>query len=303
MPIDIPPGTIVFQEFLIQRQIGVGSSATVFCVRDEANNDYADYKALKLTEINETNRKSFIAEVTALHKLKNLSVIPNIFSFFETKDFFGIVETLQGDSLYSLRTNCGKDSISAKAALCIAYHLFDGIHIFQSQGILHRDVTMRNLCFKTNHKGYMNPIVILDFGSSERIIENPDPLHSESMFKDSRYVTPNMSDQNPTVRKDDAFMAVYLLLELFDWNVFGTHTRATKDSVMRKKLQFETEPEKFTKIPWIIKIVKCLNSNLYEEKPNYAEVKSIIRKAMKDFDPRFYKIDLGRTALGKQYIM
>ncbi len=146
--------------FVLQRELGRGSSGTVYLAHDRSLNRPIALKVLhpQLTE-NQAARTRFFCEARIAAALRDPRIV-TIFDLDETLKLIAM-EHCAGGSLSDLMAHGPLPLAAALHRLVEIASVLKEVHRF---GVIHRDLKPSNLLFRRPFEEYLNPVVVTDFG-------------------------------------------------------------------------------------------------------------------------------------------
>jgi tRNA A-37 threonylcarbamoyl transferase component Bud32/tetratricopeptide (TPR) repeat protein len=156
----VGPGSVIGERYLVQEPLGEGGYAVVFKVRDLELNESIALKMFTPKDADERSVKRFRREMRIARQL----VHPNIVASYEFGTYRGAyfitMEMLKGKDMYSFAEDVHWGMVPVDLALDLAGQSLDGLGAAHDQGIVHRDVKLRNLFVL----GETNQVKVMDFG-------------------------------------------------------------------------------------------------------------------------------------------
>ncbi|MBU8920691.1 MAG: serine/threonine-protein kinase PknK, partial [Bacteroidales bacterium] len=153
-------GKVLSERYRIDKKIGQGGFAIVYLAHDEKLGREVAVKVLSSVEENESFRERFLREGQALANLNH----PNILTIYDCGSYEGheyiVMELINGPSLEYLTT---KTSLSISQVCSIALQICQAMEHAHSQGIIHRDLTLKNIMLDEEDADKAR-VKLLDFG-------------------------------------------------------------------------------------------------------------------------------------------
>lgn len=206
-PADQDPrlGTMV-GPYKIQKRLGRGGMGTVYLARDtRLQRDVAlkmlhDESPLACQELLREARRA----ATVSH-----ASIAQVFDVNEDAPPYIAMEFVEGDSLHERITSSPP---GPEESLRILGETADAVAALHAQGIVHRDLTPRNIALTAD--GHLK---ILDFGIAMPLEDSGTSSKPESILYagTERYVAPERTDGRPPSAKEDVFSIGVLAQDLF----------------------------------------------------------------------------------------
>jgi len=153
-------GELLAERYLVQKKIGQGGFASVFLGYDTKISRQVAIKVLSDTLNNESMHERFTRESRALARLNH----PNILTIYDSGNHKGleylVMELVNGPSLDNL---ISKKELSISQVVSIALQICKAMDYAHGQGIIHRDLTLRNIMLDEEDANSAR-VKILDFG-------------------------------------------------------------------------------------------------------------------------------------------
>jgi serine/threonine protein kinase len=225
------------------KQLGDGQFSIVYLARDRAQN--GEEVAIKIfcehnrarkgaTVASRDARFRFAHEVELLFLLNSPYIVRPYYAGTSKEGVqYLVMEHLKGETL---RAKLRKGPVSVLHALEWTNMLLEGLEVIHQEGIIHRDLTPRNLVLDTS--GQPTLLKIIDFGIARSRASFWEKV-GDSMGT-PLYCSPEQLRAEPLTLASDIY-AVGLLLH--EW-LLGTvpHTRASDGDVILMKRAFEEVP-------------------------------------------------------------
>ncbi len=163
----LQPGTIVDDHYRIVCLLGSGAHASVYRAIDQHLDRTVALKFMHadIQEINEEAQKRFLREARLISLLRH----PNILQCYEfgvwQSSLYACVDYFDGESLAQL-LHSGK--IPWRRALRICIEVAKAMDHAHSQGVIHRDLTPRNILVSCGEDG-IDRVRVVDFGLGKSI--------------------------------------------------------------------------------------------------------------------------------------
>jgi DNA-binding SARP family transcriptional activator len=155
------------ERYIIDRELGRGTVATVYLARDQKHNRPVALKVLKREIASATDDKRFKREIDILARLNH----PHLLQLFDSgvlaptrqmPSLFFVMPYIQGGTL---RDRLKREvQLPLETALHIAREVAEALHYAHAQGIVHRDIRPENILLEQGHA------LVADFGIA-RILE------------------------------------------------------------------------------------------------------------------------------------
>jgi serine/threonine-protein kinase len=159
--------------YVIERELGRGTAATVYVARDQKHNRLVALKVLKPEIASATGGKRFKREIDILARLNH----PHILQLFDSgilspqkqaPSLFYVMPYMRGGTL---RERLEREvQLPLESALHIAREVADALHYAHGEGVIHRDVRPENILLEQGHA------LVADFGIA-RLIESVAGQH------------------------------------------------------------------------------------------------------------------------------
>ena len=156
------------ERYVIERELGRGTAATVYLARDAKHNRLVALKVLKPEIASATGGKRFKREIDILARLNH----PHILQLFDSgilaagkhpPSLFYVMPYMRGGTL---RDRVKKElQLSLESALHIAREVADALHYAHGEGVIHRDIRPENILLEQGHA------LVADFGIA-RVLES-----------------------------------------------------------------------------------------------------------------------------------
>jgi len=153
----VATGQRIGDRFVVQAKAGAGGMGTVYRCLDEATGDLAAVKVLEL--LDEESRARFDREIALLAKIEHPAVVGDLaHGELSSGEPWLAMEWIEGEDLAAVlkRGRLDIDEVRDLAA-----RIADGLTAAHGQGLVHRDLTPRNLFLRG---GELAGVTILDFG-------------------------------------------------------------------------------------------------------------------------------------------
>ena len=155
------------ERYVIERELGRGTAATVYLARDQKHNRLVALKVLKSEIASATGGKRFKREIGILARLNH----PHILQLFDSgvvtppnqvPSLFYVMPYVRGGTL---RDRLKQEvQLALESALHIGREVADALHYAHGEGVVHRDVRPENILLEQGHA------LVGDFGIA-RILE------------------------------------------------------------------------------------------------------------------------------------
>ncbi len=156
----VGPGSVIADRYLVEEPLGQGGYAVVFKARDLELQESIALKLFTPKDADERSVQRFRREMRIARQL----VHPNIVASYEFGTFRGAyfitMELLEGSDLYQFAEELHWGLVPTDVALSLCGQALDGLGAAHDQGVVHRDVKLRNL-FVINEG---RTLKVMDFG-------------------------------------------------------------------------------------------------------------------------------------------
>ena len=155
------------ERYVIERELGRGTAATVYLARDQKHNRQVALKVLKPEIASATGGKRFKREIDILARLNH----PHILQLFDSgvltserqpPSLFYVMAYMRGGTLRDRLIR--EVQLPLESALHVARDVADALHYAHGQGVVHRDVRPENILLEAGHA------LVADFGIA-RVLE------------------------------------------------------------------------------------------------------------------------------------
>lgn len=210
---DSPTGTLLGGRYLLARQLGSGSSATVYLAEDQSLRREVAVKVLRAGLTSDgAFLKRFRAEAVAVAGLNHPHVL-RVFDWGEAQGTAWLVtEYLSGGSLRDLLDERGTLQVAQVAS--IGAQAADGLAYAHARGFVHRDVKPTNLLFDDAGR-----VRITDFGVARALAEAQWTEPAEGLIGTVRYSSPEQALGRPVDPKSDVYALALVLYECLTGSV------------------------------------------------------------------------------------
>ena len=207
----LKPGDLVAGRYRLQEQIGEGAAATVFRATDEVLGRDVAVKVLR-------GALAASADATARFRAEGRAAAiiahPNVAAVFDVTPEGDapaiIMEFVDGEDLASMLRRVGP--LVPRRAAAIAAQVARGLAAAHQRGVIHRDVTTRNILI-----GREGRAQIADFGIAHAILEDGLPTGTSGTGAPAgtaHYVAPEVAAGAPATASSDLYGLGVVLFEL-----------------------------------------------------------------------------------------
>ena len=273
---------VFFKKYRILKKIGKGAFGLVYLGKVINSNNYV---AMKFEPKNQTDlileRESYL-----LYYLRGYG-IPEVITFGHNSKYNILIQTLLGNSINEIFLNNHK-KFSMKDCCMIGIQMLDRIEYIHSKYIIHRDIKPDNYLVGNPDTSL---IYLIDFGLAKKYMSSRTGKHAKFAINKkwsgtSRFASANSLRGVVQSRRDDLESLCYILLFLMKgnlpWdNVFGYNEN--EDILLIYKIKKYMKPELlFLNLPKeIIEFFKYCKNLDFEQKPNYAYLRSLLLDILK----------------------
>lgn len=282
--IQITPGKIISQRFVISKLIGQGSFGSVYQGHDIQKGYDVAIKLEEFVKIDEKMKKeNLLKEAKFLHQLKGEPGIPEILYFVKTETKRILVMSLLGMNLESVFQG-QKRRFCLKTVLSLADQMLTRLEQIHSKDILHRDLKPEN--FLISNAENDDCIYLVDFGLSKKFknkgVHNPFKK-GIGLVGTARYASLSAHLGNDQCRKDDleslAYILIYFLKGNLPWMSLSAKTKEEKHQLIINKKKTTTYQKLCEGLPFEFEQYLIYVRNLkFEENPNYNFLKNLFKK-------------------------
>ena len=260
--------------------IGKGSFGTVYSGYNKINKTNI---AIKLEKI---NAKSNLLENEAyfLRYLKGYG-IPELKSFGVYGKYYVLIQTLLGNSLYSLYKNY---KLCLKDICMIAIQILDRLEYIHSKYVIHQDIKPENFLMDLESKSI---VYIIDFGLCKKYRSSHTGRHIKFSFTGKLIGTPGFASVNATrgaqqSRRDDLESLGYVLLYFLNngnlpWRNAYICPNADKYEMIYD-IKKNLKPEKLSKFfpKEFCEYLKYTRNLNFEQDPDYNYLRNLFCKIL-----------------------
>lgn len=207
----LKPGDLVAGRYRLQEQIGEGAAATVFRATDGVLGRDVAVKVLRgalAASPSATARFRAEGRAAAIIAHPNVAAVFDVTSEGEAPAI--IMEFVDGEDLSSMLRRVGP--LVPRRAAAIVAQVARGLAAAHQRGIIHRDVTSRNILI-----GREGRAQIADFGIAHAILEDGPPTGttgSATPAGTAHYVAPEVAAGAPATTSSDLYGLGVVLFEL-----------------------------------------------------------------------------------------
>jgi serine/threonine-protein kinase len=237
--IELMPGTVLADRYVLQEPAGEGGMATVWQATDRVLDRPVAVKILRPNLAEEPALlERFRAEALAAARLNH----PNIVNVFDTGSehhaAFIVMEMFEGETL---RERLRRDGyLPPEEAVAILLEVLSALQFAHENGLVHRDVKPDNILLGTDGR-----VKVTDFGIAKAAYEGADPTTTGSVLGSVPYLSPEQVQGNPTDGRSDVYSTGATLYEALtgrppfeaESNLAAAMLRLTKDPVPPRALR------------------------------------------------------------------
>ncbi|MFM7504440.1 MAG: serine/threonine-protein kinase [Candidatus Limnocylindrus sp.] len=209
--IRLKPGDLIGGRYRLQEQIGEGAAASVFRATDEVLGRDVAVKVLRGTL---AASPAATARFRAEGRAAAIIAHPNVAAVFDVTPEGDapaiIMEFVDGEDLASMLRRVGP--LVPRRAAAIAAQVARGLAAAHQRGIIHRDVSSRNILI-----GREGRAQIADFGIAHAILEDGLPTGTKGSATPAgtaHYVAPEVAAGAPATSSSDLYGLGVVLFEL-----------------------------------------------------------------------------------------
>jgi serine/threonine-protein kinase len=160
-PTPVPAGGEGGDRYVIEREVGRGSMATVYLARDRKHNREVALKVLKPEIAAGSDRRRFEREIGILARLHH----PHILQLYDSgvltlsdgrEGLFYVMPHVSGETLRQKLVR--EETLPVADAVHIASEVADALAYAHAQGVIHRDIRPENILLESGHA------LVADFG-------------------------------------------------------------------------------------------------------------------------------------------
>jgi serine/threonine-protein kinase len=239
-PVAPPAPEPAADRYVIERELGRGTAATVYLARDQKHNRLVALKVLKPEIASATGGKRFKREIDILARLNH----PHILQLFDSgvitpakqaPSLFYVMPFMRGGTL---RDRLKQEvQLPLERALHIAREVADALHYAHGEGVIHRDVRPENILLEQGHA------LVADFGIA-RILESVAGEHistSGLVIGLPGYMSPEQATASRELdRRTDIYSLGCVVYEMLAGQ--PPFTGATRTAVLARQISDQVPP-------------------------------------------------------------
>lgn len=209
---DLPPGSLLNNEYEILEKLGTGGMGTVYLARDAQLNDNLLAIKILLADKPKADADHFIKEAQRASKVKSPHVV-KIHSFRRAKDgdpmqlTYMVMEYI-GQNLETYAEERG-GKLDVRTALRFSMQACAALHAAHGAEVVHRDIKPLNCLIRvreTDEGERIEELVVTDFGIARDVRLSPEPSTPEhwTVVGTEGYIAPEilLREPNPDARVD-----------------------------------------------------------------------------------------------------
>lgn len=265
IPINIQPGLVLFDRFIVEKKLGQGGMGDVWLVRHK---ELEVHHALKMIVANiasdEQIRLRFRREARLMANLKHRNAVVVHDARMAGDAVFIDMEYVQGKSINTLLK--GGVPMPLDWVENVLSQLCDVLQVAHDQGIVHRDLKPTNLMLVDGGEPGREELKVLDFGIAKLIT----PEGTQDDFRTNpgqfigtpQYSSPEQIDEGSTDHRSDIYSVGIILYEFFTGHRPFSGGKVLMDHLMTPPPAFH-EKNKATQVPPEVErvVLRCLAKN------------------------------------------
>eukprot|EP01017_Pseudomicrothorax_dubius_P004108 TRINITY_DN1074_c0_g2_i1.p1 TRINITY_DN1074_c0_g2~~TRINITY_DN1074_c0_g2_i1.p1 ORF type:complete len:356 (+),score=68.94 TRINITY_DN1074_c0_g2_i1:51-1118(+) len=222
--------------------------------------------------------------------------IPRVYYWMPDGDNNIMVMDLLGPSLEDLFNFCNR-KLSLKTTLMLGEQMLARVEYVHSRRLLHRDLKPDN--FVVGRGRHQSRVYIIDFGLAKKYITR-EGVHipykdGKSLTGTARYASINTHNGIEQARRDDleslAYILLYFLRGSLPWqNMRAANKKEKYQKILEMKVSTSVETLCKGQPPELAEFLNYAKSLRFEEKPDYARLKGLIRRCAERLTIRFDNI-------------
>jgi len=282
--VQITPGKVISQRFVISKKIGEGSFGCVYQGYDIQNDQNV---AIKLEEFDKNDDKmkkeSLLKEAKLLYELKGEKGIPQMSYFVKTETKRILVMSLLGINLETLFQK-QKKRFYLKTVISLADQMLTRLEQIHAKDIIHRDLKPENFLISNDPSDEL--IYLIDFGLSKKY-KVKGGTHTPfkqnvGLVGTARYASLNAHMGNDQSRKDDleslGYILIYFLKGSLPWMNINASNKEEKHKMIIEKKKNTVFQKLCEGLPFEFEqYLNYVRSLRFEEDPNYNYMKTLFR--------------------------
>ena len=272
---------IIFKKYKPIKIIGKGAFGKIYStIRLEDKSVFA-----MKTEKKNALKKILETEAYFLFLLQGFG-IPKLITYGSNKNYYILIETLLGKSLFDIFIRKKKPCDLSNMCL-IALQLIERLEYIHSKNIIYRDVKPENFMI-----GIKDPdiIYIIDFGLCKKYRSSKTgkhilPRYTKKFSGTLKYSSVNVVKGKESSRRDDLISLGYVFIDLLKRNLpwasnFLGLNQKTYNALIKSK-ESNDEGKLFENIPEeLVEYVKYCQNLKFEEDPDYNYLKNFFKKIL-----------------------
>lgn len=268
--------------------LGSGCYGSVVKVRRKSTGEIYAAKKFRGDFVKEKNfGKKFDREFTLLHQLEHKHIVNYIgYTVLQDSEFPALLMEKLYTDLHAYLNSERTIPLGEKAQILLG--VGKGLEYLHGKGVLHRDLTARNVLLRVSNAGSCPIAKIADFGNSRIMITDPTiQLESSSGLPGTLVYLPPEAHTGNYNAKIDIFsfghIALFVCTQFFTYTLLSTkHTITLVDGTKERltRSEFERRKEYIDKLydrQYLPLMEKCLDDDA-EERPSASEVVSELER-------------------------
>jgi serine/threonine-protein kinase len=162
--VELTPGEVVGEKYVVDRRLGEGGMGTVYLARHSLTDRKVALKWVPLDD--EVTRERTLVEARSMGRLSHPNVVGVLDAGQHDDAVFLAMEYLSGQTL---RAYVGGRSLEPAEAIDLLMPALCGVAAAHQAGVLHRDLKPDNLFVCLDHKGTVFDTKVLDFGVAKEM--------------------------------------------------------------------------------------------------------------------------------------
>jgi non-specific serine/threonine protein kinase len=198
-PIDPTLSAALAARYRLERELGVGGTATVYLAEDLKHSRNVAVKVLRSELAAAVGHERFLREITTTANLRHPNILPLFDSGEEEGFLFYVMPFVEGESLRDRLEREGQ--LPMEDALGIADEVADALAYAHRTGVVHRDIKPENILLENGHA------VVMDFGIANAVTSAGDErLTAVGMaIGTPQYMSPEQANGEPGDARTDLY--------------------------------------------------------------------------------------------------
>lgn len=215
--------------FLVERELGAGGQARVFCARSISTGRLVALKVIQQgTELDASVKERLRSEQTALSKLTHPNIVRGLESGVDGAAFFIAMEFLDGTNVHQLLQ---ERALTIAQAVTMIRAAADAVAAVHASGLLHRDIKPSNLMVLRGTAPLRSRTRVIDFGT---VVGRSDVSNPHWLIGTLPFISPEQIQGGaPSAAGDVYALGVtlyYLLTRRSPWS--ATAPMAVRDQIV-----------------------------------------------------------------------